>query len=228
MPNLERLRHPGMRHRHWQMIGLRPETFQQVLDRKVETSLIIKVNTIADEEYKLEIEVEKMQDDYSISPAFEFDLMQNVLDQIHVTSLRVKVILQSPYSNPHELEFYEWLHDLEETRHFSVLWKGIQEQWTKLKFLQTDDSFENLCPKAHAQLIKVSQELSIQLDMLTHKPVLKVASEENISKASSILKVLNRIDSKTNLYVIEKRAAYPRLYLLSHDDTLAAREMKKI
>ena len=40
--------------------------------------------------------------------------------------------------------------------------------------------------------------------MLTHKPVLKVASEENISKASSILKVLNRIDSKTNLYVIEK------------------------
>ena len=103
-----------------------------------------------------------------------------------------------------------------------MLWKGIQEQWTKLKFLQTDDSFKNLCPKAHAQLIKVSQELSIQLDMLTHKPVLKVASEENISKASSILKVLNRIDSKTNLYVIEKRAAYPRLYLLSNDDTLAA------
>ena len=49
-----------------------------------------------------------------------------------------------------------------------------------------------------------------------------MASEENISKASSILKVLNRIDSKTNLYVIEKRAAYPRLYLLSNDDTLAA------
>ena len=157
VPNLERLRHPGMRHRHWQMIGLRPETFQQVLDRKVETSLIIKVNTIVDEEYKLEIEVEKMQDDYSISPAFEFDLMQNVLDQIHVTSLRVKVILQSPYSNPHELDFYEWLHDLEETRHFSVLWKGIQEQWTKLKFLQTDDSFKVSAQKAHAQLIKVSQ-----------------------------------------------------------------------
>ena len=53
-----------MRHRHWQKIGLRPETFQEILDAKIETSLIIKVNHVADEEYKLEMEVDKMQKDY--------------------------------------------------------------------------------------------------------------------------------------------------------------------
>ena len=92
VPNLERLRHPGMRHRHWQKIGLRPETFQEILDAKIETSLIIKVNHVADEEYKLEMEVDKMQQDYKKDPIFKFDSMQNILDMIQVTSLRVKVI----------------------------------------------------------------------------------------------------------------------------------------
>ena len=222
VPNLERLRHPGMRHRHWQKIGLRPETFQEILDAKIETSLIIKVNHVADEEYKLEMEVDKMQKDYKKDPIFKFDSMQNILDMIQVTSLRVKVILQSPYSEPHELEFYEWLHELEETKHFSSIWKSIHDQWNRLKFLQTDKSFETLCTKAHAHLLKLSQTLSLQLEHISNKSMVKVATDDNINNASAMIKILNRVGLQTDLYIKEKRMAYPRLYLLSQEDTLAA------
>ena len=121
---------------------------------------------------------------------------------IQVTSLRVKIILV--YIEPHELEFYEWLHELEETKHFSSIWKSIHDQRNQLKFLQTDKSFETLCTKAHAHLLKLSQTLSLQLEHISNKSMVKVATEDNINNASAMIKILNRVGLQTDLYIKEK------------------------
>jgi hypothetical protein len=215
IPIITMLRHPGMRQRHWKELGFRPKTFQHALDKNIDVKRLENIHFIADEEYKLEMEVSGMIKSWNSRPVFRTDGLGIVQHGIKKDLFRVSILLQSPYASPHELKFLEWQSDLEELNELVCEWKMGLVKWDRLGFLLNESPFQEMCKKAYGMLETVSNNLSSLLSAVTEKPFLSNNNAEHLKQLQKLNIMLSAVESLTAVYVNAKRDEIPRLHFLS-------------
>ena len=220
VPAIIMLRHPGMRQRHWSQLGFRPETFQQVIEKHLDSELILRVHNVAKEEYAVEMELDAMRKSYKTRPVFDLAVLHTMHDPLYAMIGRLREILLSPFSRPHEIGILEWLNELQDLEEYLVMWESANDKWNRLKFLLHVETFEKLCLRGHSMLDKISVSMPGLLSKVQEMPVIAASTPDNMASITAMNESLMMVEGMALVYVELKREESPRLYLLPNDVVL--------
>jgi len=241
MPLLIKLRHPGIKKKHWEQISdivgfpVYPSvetSLQLFLETKLErwNDMISEIASIAAQEYNIEYSIDSMDNElhsmqfytvqYKDSGHFilqRIDIITGIVDDQIVAT---ESLLSSPFITPVKSQAVERLSFLKKARKIIESWVTCQKKWLSLHpLLSTQSIQQNLI--SETSVWQSANKIWSTTMTLTHNhpDFLSVLQREslpiNISQCSEMLETISRGLTK---YLEQKRISFPRFFFLSNDE----------
>ncbi|XP_059095302.1 dynein axonemal heavy chain 3-like [Tigriopus californicus] len=243
LPILHTLCNPGLRERHWYLIG---QAIGFQIKRTAETSLadmieaglgkimsqLEEIGATASKEYALEMSMAKMKSEWQ-SVIFEcvpyresgvsilsgVEDVQQMLDD-HI--LKAQTMHSSAYIKPFEEEMREWEEKLISMQDILDAWLRCQESWLYLEPIFNSEDIMKQMPTEGRKFNKVDRIWrNIMAKTVADPRVLQATSQPNmLPNLSEANELLDAIMKGLNDYLEKKRLFFPRFFFLSNDELL--------
>ncbi|KAJ1460012.1 dynein heavy chain and region D6 of dynein motor-domain-containing protein [Pelagophyceae sp. CCMP2097] len=243
VPVVVALRNRGMRQRHWLEIGealgvsnLNNDITLAALlemDPLKHQALILKVSEAAAKEYNIEVELDKMLEDWStlelhVVPYRDtgtgvlkgVDDITAILDE-HVTMTQAMQF--SAFKQPFESRIETWNHKLYVISEVLEAWLQVQRNWMYLQPIFESPDINKQLPaegrkfasvdKTWKQTISSSKQNPLVMDFCDSQRLLERMQEAAI--------LLDQVQKGLSDYLETKRGVFSRFYFLSNDDLLS-------
>jgi dynein heavy chain len=244
MPLITRLRHPGIRTRHWKLIldavGIKdppPEdtiTLKYILDLHLENheQMVINVTDFARNEHALEAALDKMYNDlkgYSLKISLYKDTNTYI---VHSTEDLFDILedqlttLQTMFSSPFIGNFLErakdWKEKLLVIQRTMEAWLDCQSLWTYFtSVFSSDDVQKELQSEADKYEIVDNSWRDVMHKVHINPRILVVCEKNDLAELfEENRKIMDRCLKQLNSFLEVKRKAFPRLYFLSNREVL--------
>lgn len=247
LPLLAALRNPGMRERHWKQLAVELDnesiyslwpdslTLELVLEMDIvgnqeRLGLVNDMSERATKEYKLEVQLREMQNDWK---PLEFetkdyknqdiltatDDLQAVLDD-HI--VKTQTMTSSPYIAPLKGEALAWEKTLMYIQDLLDEWLLVQRDWMSLSPVFASEDIMRQMPTEGRRFQAVDAVFKSIMTYVVKTPlVLVVATDEKLlpklKKASEFLEMIKKGLSD---YLEKKRAVFARFYFLDDEGLL--------
>jgi hypothetical protein len=244
LPLLTRLRHPGIKTKHWELISdvvgftVQPSlelNLQEFLDLNLERwkEPLTEIAAVAAQEYNIEsaldqLDAELQQLKFSSAPfrrsghfiLTEIDQVISTIDDQIVTT---QTLLTSPYIGPVKKRALDKLDFLRENHHCLDQWILCQRSWLYLQPIFTGTSIQQKLYKEAREWTMVDQIWGSVMKMTHDHPEFMTVMhnsklESNLNTANELLASITR---GLNLYLEAKRLGFPRFFFLSNDELIS-------
>eukprot|EP00002_Diphylleia_rotans_P035998 TRINITY_DN7896_c0_g1_i2.p1 TRINITY_DN7896_c0_g1~~TRINITY_DN7896_c0_g1_i2.p1 ORF type:complete len:4263 (-),score=670.67 TRINITY_DN7896_c0_g1_i2:89-12877(-) len=243
IPFVTKLRHPGMKTRHWEtlstMIGTTltsPDLFslEYLLNLKINERLEA-VNQVADfaiNEYLLESMLDKISHEmrslsletipYKDTGAFIIRAVDNALGVIDDQLVVVNTIMGSPFRKPVEEATQDWFVRLTGIRNLIDDWMICQRHWLYLyPIFQTEDINRQMPTESRRFFAIDSLWKKIMTTVHMNSKVLSIIAQDKIHDQFKDCNLMfEGILRALYDYLEMKRLAFPRFYFLSNEELL--------
>eukprot|EP00727_Mastigamoeba_balamuthi_P002571 m51a1_g12310 putative dynein heavy chain family protein (4480) ;mRNA; f:383974-398640 len=230
MPLITKLRHPGIRQRHWEVIAQEVGfklptgdladqfTLGYVLDLQLDKHLdtINKITDVAINEYTLESALEKMSSEMR-GFSFAFAPYRETGTFIIHSTDELSDVLEDQWQRA-----MSWKTTLENVRAILGVWQQCQKNWMYLYPILTNVDIKAELPTEARKFQAVdSTWRRIMQGVSQNAKVLNVCSQETLLKQlEDCTKVLEQVHAALNEFLETKRSRFNRFYFLSNDELL--------
>ncbi|KAH3766505.1 axonemal inner arm dynein heavy chain 3 [Pelomyxa schiedti] len=224
MPLLLKLRHQGVRQRHWEAIaqelgftlptGEKSHEFSLgfVLNLNLETHLdtISRIIDVAIHEHTIERALDKMNAELR-----NYTLKYSSLKETGSLFIHSTEELLDPIANT-------WKSKLDQVRTIMLVWVQLQKNWMYLGPIFSSPEIKSELPSETRKFFAVDALWNKLLDLVRVNPkILSVCSREGLLKQlEECNKVLEMVHSALKEFLEIKRGRFNRFYFLSNDDLL--------
>eukprot|EP01105_Mastigella_eilhardi_P025496 TRINITY_DN6953_c0_g1_i1.p1 TRINITY_DN6953_c0_g1~~TRINITY_DN6953_c0_g1_i1.p1 ORF type:complete len:4254 (+),score=1253.29 TRINITY_DN6953_c0_g1_i1:29-12763(+) len=246
MPLVTKLRHQGVRQRHWEMIaneigfqlpaGDHADEFTlgYVIDAHLEkhSETINKITDVAIHEYTLESALDKMQTELR-AYTFQYSLFKetgtyfihstdDLADILEDQWVRLATMLTSPYIDTLLSRATNWKSTLEHVRSIFNVLMQCQKKWIYLTPIFNAQEIRNELPGETRKFQAVDTTWRKTMNVVnTNSKVLTVCTQENLLKQlEDCNKALEVINAALNDYLETKRTQFNRFYFISDGDLI--------
>ena len=243
MPLISKLRHPGIKTKHWEKISeivgfsIVPGelTLQELLDMDLNrwSDQIGEIAAVAAQEYNIESSLDAMDNElnskqmqtkeYKDTQHFiliEVDDVQSVVDDQIVTT---QTLLTSPFIGPCKKRAVERLQFLRTCSETLEAWIECQRGWLYLQPVFTGTSIQQKLHREARDWKHVETNWTAIMSMThSHPDFVNVMHRETLLKDLKECNVLlDSIIQGLNAYLEAKRLGFPRFFFLSNDELIA-------
>ena len=243
-PLILKLRHPGIKTKHWEMISklagfeILPSmelTLQDFLNLHLErwNDQIFEIANVAALEYQLESSLDQMDNDlqmlhfitaeYKDSKTYILQQIDEIVSTIDEQLVTTQTLLTSPYIKPllkRATEKLEFLHQAHETLDE---WIMCQRSWLYLQPIFTGTSIQQ---KLYKEAIQWNTVQSLWSNLMNqthiHPEFITVVSRDyvlpDLKKCNELLEYITH---GLNEYLEAKRLGFPRFFFLSNDELIS-------
>ena len=244
MPLLTKLRHPGIKTKHWEMISnvvgfqVQPSmelTMQNFLDLNLEkwNEQIVEITSAAVQEYSLESSLDQMDSDlqtlrfvtiqFRDTPHYILHEIDDIISTIDDQLVTTQTLLTSPFIGPIKKRAMDRLAYLRLGHDILDSWVNCQRSWLYLQPIFSGTSIQQKLHK-EARDWNTVDKLWSSIMTLTHNS----SSYNDVMHRDQLLSELNQcnelLDSIThglNAYLEAKRLGFPRFFFLSNDELIS-------
>ena len=243
LPLVSRLRHPGIKTKHWEQISeivgfdVMPSmelTLQNFIDLHLErwNDQIIQIAAVAAQEYNIESALDQMDAELQtrLLTTTEFrgtgqfilvdvdDIISLVDDQLVTT----QTLLTSPYIQPVKKRAVERLSFLRLSAEIMESWVECQRSWLYLQPIFTGTSIQQKLYKEARDWTMVDKTWTGIMTLThNHPDFVNVMHRENLlENLQECNRLLDSITQGLNAYLETKRQAFPRFFFLSNDELI--------
>ncbi|OHT16390.1 Dynein heavy chain family protein [Tritrichomonas foetus] len=244
MPLLTKLRHPGIKTKHWEMITnivgftVQPSmelTLQNYLDLNLEqwNEQITEIASAAVQEYSLESSLDQMDSDlqtlrfvtvqFRDTPHFILHEIDEIVSTIDDQLVTTQTLLTSPFIGPIKKRAIDRLAYLRLGQETLESWVNCQRSWLYLQPIFSGTSIQQKLFKEARDWNTVDKIWSNTMRS-THNS----SSYNDVMHRDQLLPELNQcnelLDSITkglNMYLETKRLGFPRFFFLSNDELIS-------
>ena len=243
-PLITRLRHPGIKTKHWEQISeivgfaVVPSmewTLQDFLDLHLErwNDQITEIASVAANEYALELSLDQMDADLQqkqfITVEFrdsghfilhEIDDISSTIDDQLVTA---QTLLTSPFIAPVKKRATEKLAFLKNAREILDRWIECQRSWLYLQPIFSGTSIQQKLHKEARDWAAVDQLWTATMTMTHAHPEFSSVMHRDALKPNleQCCILLDSITKGLNAYLEAKRLGFPRFFFLSNDELIS-------
>ncbi|KAK8896419.1 hypothetical protein M9Y10_014318 [Tritrichomonas musculus] len=243
-PLIVKLRHPGIKTKHWeeisQIVGFEvmPSmelNLQGFLNLNLDkwTDEIFEIANVAALEYSLESSLDQMDNElqtlqfvtveFNDSKQYILQQIDDIISTIDDQLVTTQTLLSSPYIKPMKKRANDKLAFLHVAHETLDAWVNCQKSWLYLQPIFTGTSIQQ---KLYKEAMEWSTVVNIWSDLMqgthVHPEFLTVMSRDNI--LPNLKKCNDLLDSITkglNAYLEAKRLGFPRFFFLSNDELIS-------
>ncbi|OHT13633.1 Dynein heavy chain family protein [Tritrichomonas foetus] len=243
-PLIVKLRHPGIKTMHWEMISeivgftVMPSmelSLQEFLNLNLErwSEQIFEIANVAALEYSLESSLDQMDNElqtmkfitveYRDSKTYILQQIDEIISTIDDQLVTTQTLLTSPYIKPmlkRATDKLTFLHAAHETLD---AWVTCQKSWLYLQPIFTGTSIQQ---KLYKEAIQWNTVQSIWSTLMNHTHAhpefTTVMSRDNVlHDLKKCNELLESITKGLNAYLESKRLGFPRFFFLSNDELIS-------
>jgi hypothetical protein len=243
MPLVSKLRHPGVKTKHWEQISelvgftIIPSmdlSLQGFIDLHLErwNDPISSIASVAAQEYNIEMQLDQMDNElqskqfvtqeFGASCQFILSEVEDVVAVVDDQLVATQALLTSQFIQPVKKRALERLTFLHQARQVLEAWMQCQRSWL---YLQPIFSGTSIQQKLHRETRdwKTVDNLWASIMTLTHNhpDVVNVMHRDkllpNLEEANALLETITQ---GLNTYLEAKRHGFPRFFFLSNDELI--------
>lgn len=244
IPLISKLRHPGIKTKHWEQISkvvgfkVQPSmemSLQQFLDLDLERwqKEISEIAGIAAQEYNIEsmldaMDLELQEKNFNVQPfrdsgsfiLAEADQIISLIDDQLVTT---QTLLTSPFIHAVKKRATERLQFLRRCHESLDAWMECQRGWLYLQPIFTGTSIQQKLYQEARDWQRVDKMWTLILTQTkTHPSFNNVMSRDHLFEdLSDANRLLDSITQGLNAYLEAKRLGFPRFFFLSNDELIS-------
>ncbi|KAI9206289.1 dynein heavy chain and region D6 of dynein motor-domain-containing protein [Polychytrium aggregatum] len=243
LPLITILRNPGLRERHWQLMGeiagqpIYPDentSLSKMLDLNL-TQYISQFETISDaalKEFSLQKTLQKMRDeweplvfnciDYKETGTKILSSLEEVQALLDDQIVKVQTMRGSPFVKPIEEEVKRWETTLTTVQDIIDAWLKMQSTWLYLEPIFTSEDIMAQMPTEGKKFRIVDRTWrDIMYNTSEDPKILNVADVPGLlTRLNESNVLLEDIQKGLNEYLEKKRLFFPRFFFLSNDELL--------
>ncbi|KNC52665.1 dynein heavy chain domain-containing protein [Thecamonas trahens ATCC 50062] len=243
MPIIKKLRHPGIRRRHWAQLNektglnISPQAdwnlyyfVEQHLENHIEE--VTKVADVAINEYNLETTLDKMivglkRESFEVLPykgsdTFIIGAPDDLVTLLDDYTVSVATMLSSPFIGPLEEATRKFSAKLKLVQATIDKWLLVQRSWMYLNPIFSSDDINRALPRGSMLYDAVDASWRRTMNKVSRSPaVLSVCDNEDVLEVLiECHDLLEQIMELLQNYLDVKRSVFPRFYFLSNDELL--------
>jgi len=244
VPLVTRLRHPGIKTKHWEMItqvvgfsvvSSMELSLQGFLDLKLDkwNEQIIEIASVAAQEYSLESSLDQMDAElqtkmfsstvFRDSERYILTEIDDIISTIDDQLVTTQTILTSPFIAPVKKRAIERLTFLRSSRDVLELWVSCQKSWLYLQPIFTGTSIQQKLHKEARDWSSVDKLWTAIMTLTHNHPAfMNVMHRDNLpDHLKQCNELLDSITKGLNAYLESKRIGFPRFFFLSNDELIS-------
>ncbi|KAB7496626.1 Dynein heavy chain 3, axonemal [Armadillidium nasatum] len=243
VPILQCICNPGLRERHWKLLGEHLGTPIELtestsLGDMIEAGLpsiqrkLEEISHSASKEFALEKSLEKMKSEW-VNVTFEFKAWRetgvsilSAVDDIQVLldehTQKVQTMRGSPYIKPFEEEIKAWEEKLLSMQDILDSWVKCQVTWLYLEPIFSSEDIMKQMPVEGRKFSRVDSTWRDIMSVAVVDPRALVATDQPnmLERLQENNALLEDIQKGLNNYLEKKRLFFPRFFFLSNDELL--------
>jgi len=243
LPLLSKLRHPGMKTKHWERISVAvgfdavpsmDVTLQAYFNLNLHkwNSQISEISSIAVQEYSIESALDTMdselQEKHFVTMQYKdtghFILMdfEEIVSLVEDQTITTQTFLTSPYIAPVKSRALERLEFLNHCKETLDSWKTCQRTWLYLQPLFTGTTISKQLPDESYSWGLVDKKWASAMTLThNHSDFMNVMHREKIlENFEQCNRLLESITNKLYIYLESKRFLFARFFFLSNDELI--------
>ena len=244
VPLISRLRHPGIKTKHWEkiseIVGFKviPNdelTLQSFLNMELErwNDQICEIAIVAAQEYNIESSLDAMDaelqtqqfqtSEFRDTEQFILVQIDDIISIIDDQLVTTQTLLTSPYIAPVKKRATERLQFLRYCHETLDAWVECQRGWLYLQPIFTGTSIQQKLYKEARDWNTVDKTWSAVMTLThQHPDFMSVMHRDNLFDDLSLAnKLLDSITQGLNAYLESKRLGFPRFFFLSNDELIS-------
>ena len=244
MPLLTKLRHPGIKTKHWEMISkivgfqVQPSmelTMQNFLDLNLEqwNEQITEIASSAVNEYSLESSLDQMDTDlqtlqfitaqFRDTPHFILHEIDDIISTIDDQLVTTQTLLTSPFIAPIKKRAIDRLAYLRLGHETLDSWVECQRNWLYLQPIFSGTSIQQKLHKEARDWNSVDRIWTSIMKSTHNSPMYNDVMHRDslLSELNQCNSLLDSITKGLNMYLEAKRLGFPRFFFLSNDELIS-------
>ncbi|PRP87942.1 putative dynein heavy chain [Planoprotostelium fungivorum] len=243
MSMITKLRHPGIRTRHWEMIA-KDVNFKMPTESEFTLNFVLKLHLenhveevnkttdVAINEFTLETALDKMHNDlrnysfelvpYRDSGTYIVTKVEDLSAIIDDQLVMLSTMLTSPYIITFMQRARQWKDQLHRLQDTIEEWLTCQKRWYYLGPIFASEDINRQLPVEGRKYAAVDTVWCKIMESIHTNPkaLAIIVNDKLIRQLTDCNRLLDVILKGLNEYLEVKRSAFPRLYFLSNDDLL--------
>jgi dynein heavy chain len=245
LPLIQKLRNPGMRKRHWEMLMQKANVIFELSENfRLENLLALHLHNYVEaveeivdravKEMKMEKQISDLKEIWSgLSFAFQkhrdddevqlVKIPEEVIENMEDHQVQLQTSSAQRFVDYFINEIEEWQSKLGKVDTIITLLSDVQRKWLYLEtiFIGSDDIREQL-PEDSKRFDSVDHEFKIILETArTIKNIVEFSSSDGLEEHLTFLQEqLDLCENKLTAYLEEKKKAFPRFYFTAVTDLL--------
>ncbi|PRP89251.1 dynein heavy chain 1, axonemal [Planoprotostelium fungivorum] len=236
-----RLRHPGVRSRHWRMLCQMTDTSEppegftlaSLIDMKLDrfTDIIVNITDFARKEYEVETSLDAMLAEMRsfhvpTVPRPDFFILGNITQlQAAVENQRINLhkIMCSPYVLDLLDRAHQWTNTVSSIQKLLSLWTECQGMWLRYSsIVESEELQKDWRSDGVVRLEGVHEQWKIIMEKATNNPRILLLCEkfEIPSMIQECMRNMEKILRGVLMMLEAKRQEFPRLYFLSEREAV--------